>query len=204
MHKLTVPITAQDIEQLKVGDQVSLSGVIVTARDRAHKFLVETFVERTPPEAERALYEELKRLLAGSAVYHCGPVVIKEGDGRWKFVSAGPTTSTRIELYEDRVIEHFGVRAIIGKGGMGPRTLAACQKHKAAYLHAIGGAGALIAGQVKEVLTVYKLQEFGVPEAFWVIRVEDFPAVVTMDAHGQSLHETIEKSSREALKRVLA
>lgn len=207
MSKLTVPISADTIESLHVGDQISLSGVIVTARDRAHKFLVETFIEgrgeRPFAPTERALCEELKRLLAGSAVYHCGPVVVKDREERWKFVSAGPTTSTRIEMYEDEVIERFGIRAMIGKGGMGPRTLAACQKHKAVYLHAIGGAGALIADRVKEVLTVHKLQEFGVPEAFWVIRVEDFPAVVTMDAHGQSLHETIEKASREALERLL-
>lgn len=202
MPKLTIPISPEAIEQLHVGDTVELSGVIVTGRDRAHKFLVETFIMRPPAGEDSGLHEELKRYLAGGALYHCGPVVVKE-DGRWRFVSAGPTTSTRIELYEDKVIEHFGIRAIIGKGGMGPRTLAACQRYKAVYLHAIGGAGALIADRVKEVLTVHKLEEFGIPEAFWVIRVEDLPTVVTMDAHGQSLHEMIEKSSREELQRML-
>jgi fumarate hydratase class I len=203
MRKLMVPISAASIEQLHVGDTVEISGVIVTARDRAHKFLTETFIDKPAPQAERALYETLRKHLAESAVYHCGPVVVKESDGRWKFVSAGPTTSARIEAFQDKVMEHFGLRAIIGKGGMGPRTLAACKTHKAVYLHAYGGAGALIADRVKEVLTVFRLEDFGMPEAFWVIRVEALPAVVTMDAHGQSLHETIEKASRETLERLL-
>lgn len=203
MVRLTTPISDNDIEALQVGDQVLISGVIVTARDRAHKFLVDNFVEKEPVEAERGLYEELKKLLTGGVIYHCGPVVVKE-DGGYKFVSAGPTTSTRTEIYQDKVIAHFGVKGVIGKGGTGQRTLAALNQHKAVYLHAIGGAGALIAQRVKEVQTVYKLPEFGVPEAFWVIRVEDFPAVVTMDSHGRSLHEEKERESAQVLQTLLS
>jgi fumarate hydratase class I len=132
-------------------------------------------------------------------LYHCGPVVSRDADGRWHFVSAGPTTSIREEPYEADVIAHFGLRGVIGKGGMGPKTLAACQKYGAVYLHAVGGAATLIGATVKEVLAVYKREEFGVPEAFWVVRVEGFPAVVTMDAHGQSLHEQIAAASAQKL-----
>ncbi len=203
MVRLTTPISDQDIEALKVGDQVLISGVIVTARDRAHKFLVDNFVEKEPVEAERGLYEELKKLLTGGVIYHCGPVVVKQ-EGGYKFVSAGPTTSTRTEIYQDKVIANFGVKGVIGKGGMGKRTLAALNQHKAVYLHAIGGAGALIAQCVKEVQTVYKLSEFGVPEAFWVIRVEDFPAVVTMDSHGRSLHQEMAQESEQVLQTLLS
>lgn len=203
MVRLTTPISDQDIEALKVGDQVLISGVIVTARDRAHKFLVDNFVEKEPVETERGLYAELKKLLTGGVIYHCGPVVVKE-DGGYKFVSAGPTTSTRTEIYQDKVIANFGVKGVIGKGGMGKRTLAALNQHKAVYLHAIGGAGALIAQCVKEVQTVYKLSEFGVPEAFWVIRVEDFPAVVTMDSHEHSLHEEKAQESEQVLQTLLS
>jgi fumarate hydratase class I len=203
MVRLTTPISDQDIEALKVGDQVLISGVIVTARDRAHKFLVDNFIETEPVEDERGLYEELKKLLTGGVIYHCGPVVVKD-DGGYKFVSAGPTTSTRTEIYEDKVIANFGVKGVIGKGGMGKRTLAALNQHKAVYLHAIGGAGALIAQCVKEVQTVYKLSEFGVPEAFWVIRVEDFPAVVTMDSHERSLHEEKAQESEQVLQTLLS
>ena len=201
MIRLTVPISDEEIAQLKVGDTVYLSGVILTARDAAHKYMVENFIQGTPPDSEKALYEKLKADLNGGVIYHCGPVVLQQ-DGRWVFVSAGPTTSIREEVYQDLVIAHFNVKAVIGKGGMGPRTLKACQEHKAVYLHAIGGAGALIADTVTEVVDVYKL-EFGVPEAFWKIRVKDFPAVVTMDSHGQSLHQVIEEQSKERLAQLM-
>jgi fumarate hydratase class I len=199
MHKLTVPISEADIRALRVGEAVSLNGVIVTARDAAHKYMIENFVKTGghPPAAEAPLYQELKKVLAGGVIYHCGPVV-QQTDGKWSFVAAGPTTSIREEPYQADVIAHFGVRAVIGKGGMGAKTLKACQDYGAVYLHAIGGAATFIAESVKEVLTVYKL-DFGVPEAFWVIRVEDFPAVVTMDSHGGSLHELIKEQSAQKL-----
>jgi len=123
--------------------------------------------------------------------------------GVWEFVAAGPTTSIREEVYEPEVIAHFGLRGVIGKGGMGPGTLRACREHGAVYFHAVGGAASLIADAVKEVVAVYKKDEFGVPEAFWVIRVEDFPLIVTMDSHGRSIHDEVEAMSREALRRLI-
>lgn len=204
MRELTVPISEETIRELAVGEPVRLSGVIATGRDAAHKYMIENFVKTggQPPAAEADIYAALRDVLAGGVIYHCGPVVQKTGE-RWSFVAAGPTTSIREEPYQAEVIGHFGVRAVIGKGGMGPKTLAACQEHGAVYLHAIGGAASLIAQSVKEVLTVYKL-EFGVPEAFWIIRVEDFPAVVTMDSHGASLHQQMMERSSARLADLLA
>ena len=204
MRELTVPISEETIRELAVGEPVRLSGVIATGRDAAHKYMVENFVKTggQPPAAEADAYAALRDVLAGGVIYHCGPVVQKTGD-RWSFVAAGPTTSIREEPYQAEVIGHFGLRAVIGKGGMGPKTLAACQEHGAVYLHAIGGAASLIAQSVKEVLAVYKL-EFGVPEAFWIIRVEDFPAVVTMDSHGASLHQQMMERSSARLAELLA
>jgi fumarate hydratase class I len=201
MIKLNLPASNQEIEVLRVGDTVYLSGTLLTARDAAHKYMVESFVRQPPPPDDRALYEKLKADLDGGALYHCGPVV-RQREGRYEFVSAGPTTSAREEVYEDLVIAHFNVKAIIGKGGMGPRTLQACQEHKAVYLHAIGGAGALIAASVEAVLDVYKL-EFGAPEALWKIRVRELPTVVTMDSHGDSIHAVVEKQSRARLAELL-
>jgi fumarate hydratase class I len=208
-YDLSIPISEEAIRALRVGDAVRLSGVMVTGRDAAHKYLIENFIrpltvsgQRTDavPESERPLYEELRRLLKGSVIYHCGPVVRQDEEGRWHFVAAGPTTSIREEVYEPEVITHFGLRGVIGKGGMGPGTLRACQERGAVYFHAVGGAASLIADAVKEVVAVYKKDEFGVPEAFWVIRVENFPVVVTMDTHGRSIHDEVEAASREALE----
>jgi fumarate hydratase subunit beta len=219
--ELTTPISEAAIRALHIGDAVCLSGVIVTARDAAHKYMVDTFVGNQPiPESEHPLHKELRRQLGGGVIYHCGPVVRRippcpsgasppqaggnEGGQGWQFVAAGPTTSIREEPYEPEVIAHFGLRGIIGKGGMGPGTLIACQEHGAVYFHAIGGAATLIANAVKKVLAVHKLDEFGTPEAMWVIRVEDFPAIVTMDAHGQSIHDQVEAASRASLEHLLA
>ncbi len=199
---LTVPIPEDQIRQLHIGDQVLVSGVVFTGRDAAHKYMVESFIKGACPPSEQAMYDTLKQGLAGGVIYHCGPVVRKEDDGRYTFVAAGPTTSIREEPYEADVIEHFGLRAVIGKGGMGPRTLAACQQHGAVYLHAIGGAATLIAERVMAVRAVHKL-DFGVPEAFWEIQVEDFPCVVTMDSHGQSLHAKVLSDSEAKLHALL-
>jgi fumarate hydratase subunit beta len=201
---LHIPISEEAIRAVHVGDQVRLHGIVVTARDAAHKYIVDNFIRpQSIPDSERALYGELQRLLRGGAIYHCGPVVSQDATGRWHFVSAGPTTSIREEPYEADVIAHFGLRAVIGKGGMGPKTLAACRDHGAVYLHAVGGAATLIASSVAEVVAVYKKEELGVPEAFWVIRVAGFQAVVTMDAHGQSLHEQIAAASRQKLAELM-
>jgi len=192
MNKLKTPISEDVIRKLHVGDTVYLSGVIVTARDAAHKLMV----EEKPDFVREALKE--------SVIYHCGPVVKKDDAGNWSFVSAGPTTSAREEPYQSTVIAEYGVRGVIGKGGMGPKTADGLKKYGAVYFHAVGGAGSLIANSVKKVITVHKLEEFGTPEAFWVIEVEDFPLVVTMDSHGGSLHKEILENSKKVAEELIA
>ncbi len=210
LHKLTLPLNDIDILALHVGDEVLLSGTLLTARDAAHKWLIDTFIEnpQAPSVDDKAIHDDLTRILDHGAIYHCGPLISGElaSDGSTdhiRFLSAGPTTSIREEIYEYRIMEHFHVSAIIGKGGMGANTLAACQQGPAVYLHAIGGAGALIAQSVQRVKAVYK-PEFGIPEAMWIITVKDFPAVVTMDAHGQSLHTQVAENSKRIFTGLLA
>ena len=205
MKKVSIPISDATIQDLEVGDPVLLSGIMVTGRDAAHKWMVETFIEKTkaPTPEDVQVYEAVKPLLAGGVIYHCGPVVAGLDTKEYKFVAAGPTTSTREEPYQGDVMRHFNIKGVIGKGGMGAKTLAACQDVPGVYFHAVGGAASLIAQSVEEVLTVYKC-EFGVPEAMWVIRVKDFPVVVTMDAHGSSLHADVYTSSHAVLEGLLA
>jgi fumarate hydratase class I len=205
MRSLKIPIREADIRDVKVGDPIALSGVMITGRDTVHKWMVDTFIKQTrPPQGDDLqVYEAIKPILEGGVIYHCGPVVGGLDTRQYKFVAAGPTTSIREEPYQGDVMRHFNVRGVIGKGGMGPKTLAACQEVPGAYLHAIGGAASLIAQTVERVLGVYKL-DFGVPEAMWVIEVKDFPVVVTMDSHGGSLHAEIEDKSRLALDKLLA
>ena len=204
MRKLTTPISEETIRELEVGEPVKLSGVIATGRDAAHKYIIDNFVKTGghPPDAEKDIYAALQDVLTNGVIYHCGPVV-QQQNGTWSFVAAGPTTSIREEPYQAAVIEHFNLRGVIGKGGMGAKTLQACQDFGAVYLHAIGGAASLIAQSVKEVITVHKKDEFGVPEAFWIIRVEDFPVVVTMDSHGNSLHQQIKSNSSAKLTELI-
>lgn len=189
MKKLKTPIDREEIRQLHAGDAVQISGLALTGRDTALKYMVETLIEGGKPltTEDQQIEGELREILAGGAIYHSGPIVKKE-NGRWSFVSAGPTTSARAEIYQDKVIAAFGLRVVIGKGGMGARTLAACQQHGAVYLHAIGGAGVYNAARVTEVLDVFKEKEFGLPEAMWKIRLDGLMGIVTMDAHGRSLH----------------
>jgi fumarate hydratase class I len=205
MQQVSIPISDETIRSLNVGDPILLSGIMVTGRDAAHKWMVETFIKgtRTPRDKDRQVYQDIKPLLEGGVIYHCGPVVSGLESKEYKFVAAGPTTSTREEPYQGDVMQHFNIKGVIGKGGMGAKTLAACSEVPGVYFHAVGGAASLIAQSVSEVLTVYKY-EFGVPEAMWVIRVKDFPAVVTMDAHGSSLHAEIEDKSQAALEELLA
>lgn len=188
MIKIDLPTTEEVIRKLKVGDEVLLSGRLVTARDRAHKYMVE----------ERP--DDIRDMLKDTMIYHCGPVMKQHDNGEWEVVAAGPTTSIREEIYQADVIEEYQVRGVIGKGGMREKTLAGLQKTGAVYLHAIGGLSQVLAKTVKRTVGVHKLEEFGVPEAFWEYEVVDFPAVVTMDSHGNSLHEKI---SAEARKRKL-
>lgn len=200
MNKLTIPIPDDDILQLNVGDTISLNGTIITGRDAAHKWMIDTFIKkgREPQGDDLEVYEAIRSLLDGGAIYHCGPVVGGLDSGDYRFVAAGPTTSAREEPYQGDVMHHFNAKAVIGKGGMGANTLKACQEVPCVYLHAIGGAASLIAQSVRNVVGVHKL-DFGVPEAMWVIEVLDFPAVVTMDSHGFSLHEQVKTQSKEAL-----
>jgi fumarate hydratase subunit beta len=205
MQSLNMPLSPETIRSLKVGDPVLLNGVMITGRDTVHKWMVDTFIKHTrePQGDDLEVYAAIKPLLEGSVIYHCGPVVSGLDTKQYKFVAAGPTTSIREEPYQGLVMEHFQVRGVIGKGGMGAKTLAACQSVPGVYLHAIGGAASLIAQTVTRVLGVYKY-DFGVPEAMWVIEVKDFPVVVTMDAHGGSLHAEVEDISKAALKELLA
>jgi fumarate hydratase class I len=205
MRKVKIPISDEVIRSLRVGDPVAISGVMVTGRDTVHKWLADTFIRKTrsPQGDDLEVYQALQSLLKNSVIYHCGPVVAGLDTGDYRFVAAGPTTSIREEPYQGDVMHHFHLKGVIGKGGMGSKTLKACQEVPGVYLHAIGGAASYIAQSVKRVLGVYKL-EFGVPEALWVIEVQEFPVVVTMDAHGGSLHADVEASSKAVLDELLA
>ena len=205
MQTLNMPLDEETIRSLKVGDPVLLKGVMITGRDAAHKWMVDTFINksRQPQGDDLDVYAAIKPLLAGGVIYHCGPVVGGLDTKQYKFVAAGPTTSIREEPYQGMVMKHFNVMGVIGKGGMGAKTLAACGEVPGVYLHAIGGAASLIAQTVTHVLGVYKL-DFGVPEAMWVIEVNDFPAVVTMDSHNGSLHASVEAHSKAVLQELLA
>jgi fumarate hydratase class I len=201
---LSTPIADDAILALHSGDSVLLNGVIVAARDRAHQWLYERFIRQSiaPTPQDIQVYDALKPYLNNGLIYHCGPIVAELPDGSYQFIAAGPTTSIREEPYQAEIMQHFNLKGVIGKGGMGPRTLQACAQTPAVYFHAIGGTAALIAQAVVEVLDVFKL-DFGIPEAMWVIRVENFPAVVTMDAHGSSLHERVLTRSKWNLETLL-
>src|SRR5690348_9627639 len=175
---LTPPLSEEQMRALKVGDVVLINGEMFTGRDNVHAYLM-----KNPPPVD----------LHGAALYHCGPVMLKEGD-RWSVKAAGPTTSIREEPYQADVIKKYGVRAVIGKGGMGAKTLAALQEFGAVYLNGIGGAAQYYARTVERVLGVH-LIDFGIPEAMWHLRVNNFAAIVTMDAHGNSLHADVEQET---------
>lgn len=203
IKKLRSPgISEEEIRSLKKGDIVSITGIVVTGRDVAHKYLEDSFIHGNI-ENEKPILQELKKYLDGGILYHCGPVVAQE-NGEYKFLAAGPTTSIREEPYQSDVIKLLGLRGVIGKGGMGPKTSAGCKQFGAVYLHAIGGAATYTAQRVKKVLTVLKKEEFGTPEAFWVIEVEDFQCIVTMDAHGESLHQSLQEESEKKLQDIFA
>jgi tartrate/fumarate subfamily iron-sulfur-dependent hydro-lyase beta chain len=191
MIQLTAPFTEEKIRALKVRDSVEISGVLFTGRDAVHKYLHEG--GKLPAGVN----------LRDGMLYHCGPVVIKDAQGRWKVTAAGPTTSIREEPYQAQVIKEHGLRGVIGKGGMGDRTLKACQECGCVYLHAVGGAAQVLAECIKAVRNVYFLDEFGPPEAIWELEVERFPAVVTMDSHGHSLHQEIFAASLAELAKRL-
>lgn len=202
---LNLPINVDEINELKTSESILLSGVLITGRDKAHKWIHETFIRHTVSATQEDLdiLNQLKPILDGGLIYHCGPVVSGLESQHYRFVAAGPTTSIREEPYQADVIRFFNLRGVIGKGGMGLKTLQACHEVSAVYFHAIGGAASLIAESVVEVMDVYKL-EFGVPEAIWVIRVKNLPVIVTMDAHNNSLHNAIREYSKTELERLVA
>ncbi|MBN2365804.1 MAG: fumarate hydratase [Calditrichaeota bacterium] len=183
---LTTPVSEEQIRDLKVGDVVLLNGDMFTGRDAVHRYLYDG--------------GELD-VIKGGIIYHCGPVIVKEG-GEYKVMAAGPTTSIREEPYQGDVIGKFNIRGVIGKGGMGGKTLEACSKYGSVYFHAIGGAAQIYAKCVKKVKGVY-LEQFGSPEAVWHFDVENFPLVVTMDSHNNSLHDKVDKISKEKLEKIL-
>ena len=191
MIQLDAPFSEDKIRRLKVRDEVAITGVVFTGRDAVHKYLHEG--GELPPEVR----------LRDGILYHCGPVVIQDENGQWRVTAAGPTTSIREEPYQADIIRKFGLRGVIGKGGMGDRTLTACREFGCVYLHAVGGAAQVLAECVKSVRGVYLMEEFGAPEAIWELEVENLPAVVTMDSHGSSLHQDILASSQAELARRL-
>jgi tartrate/fumarate subfamily iron-sulfur-dependent hydro-lyase beta chain len=191
MINIKTPITEEQIRSLKVGNEVSISGTLFTGRDAVHKYLHEG--GQLPPEVS----------LKGGILYHCGPVVIKDEQGAWKCVAAGPTTSIREEPYQWQIIRDFGLRGVIGKGGMGEKTLEACRQHGCVYFHAIGGAAQVLAECIKRVPKVYFMEKFGAPEAIWEFEVADFPAIVTIDTNGNSLHKEVFAESEAQLAKLL-
>jgi fumarate hydratase subunit beta len=191
MNPLSFPFTEEKIRALKLGDEVAITGTVFTGRDAVHKYLHDG--GRLPPGVN----------LKNGILYHCGPVVIKDSQGNWKCVAAGPTTSIREEPYQWQVIRDLGLRGVIGKGGMGDKTLEACKQYGCVYLHAVGGAAQVLAECIKRVRNVYMMEQFGAPEAIWEFEVENFFAVVTMDSHGNSLHRDVLAASRAELAKYL-
>lgn len=192
---INIPINLCEIEKLKISNIVSVNGYIITLRDKAHKYIYERMIINNPEDKDIELFNFLKKYLKAGIIYHCGPIVKKENN-KYKIISAGPTTSIREEMYIESIIKKFGVKGIIGKGGMGQKTLKALKENKSIYLHAVGGNAVKIAESIINVMDVKKL-EFGIPEAIWLIEVKNFFCYVTMDSYGSSLHKEIEEKSIE-------
>jgi len=192
VFKFKTPISEEDVRKLKVNDVLYVTGTIITARDAAHKKALEQFKQGKP----------LPINLEGLAVFHCGPIV-KKKDDKWVVVAAGPTTSTRMDQFEDEFVKAFKVRVVIGKGGMGKKTTDAMQKYGAVYGAFTGGAGVLAAKAIKNVKTVEWLQDLGMPEALWIFEVEEFgPLTVAIDSHGNNLFEEVKKKAEESRTKI--
>jgi fumarate hydratase subunit beta len=191
VYKFKTPISEEDVRKLKVNDVLYVTGTIVTARDQAHRRALEFFKEGKP----------LPINLEGLAVFHCGPVVSKEGD-KWIAVAAGPTTSTRMDIFEDEFIKNFKVRVVIGKGGMGKKTTDAMAKYGAVYGAFTGGAAILAARAIKNVKSAEWL-DLGTPEALWIFEVEEFgPLAVAIDSHGNNIFMDIQKKVEENKQKI--
>lgn len=189
-YEINIPPTEEEIKKLSVGDVIYITGIMVTARDEAHKKAIEMHEKG----------EELPIDFSKVAVFHCGPIM-KKNDG-WKVVAAGPTTSSRMELFEDKFLELFGTKIIIGKGGMGEKTAKACKQYGAIYCAFTGGAAVLAAQAIKKVRDVFWLDELGMPECLWVFEVERFgPLTVTIDTHGNNLTEEVKKKAFAMVKK---
>ncbi len=188
MKRLNYPFSKEDIKDLKVGDMVLITGKLFTGRDAVHHRIH----KGTKPPVS----------LENQIIYHCGPVVLENKDGSYEVKAAGPTTSIREEPYQWEVMRDYGIVGVIGKGGMGPKTLQGCKDYGCVYMHAIGGAAQVLAEKIKSVDNVY-WRDLGSPEAIWELTVEDFPVVITMDAHGNSLHKEVESTSEGKLKELL-
>lgn len=186
---LDLPLDEARVRRLKAGDAVRLRGTVFTARDAVHKFLAGGGA--APCD------------LRNGVLFHCGPVMVPDPAGGWKVTAAGPTTSIREEPYMAAIVERFGIRGIIGKGGMGAATLDACRRCGCVYLHAVGGTAQVLARHIRAVRNVYLKEQFGAPEAVWELVVEDFPVTVTMDSHGRSLHAEVAAGSQSALRELL-
>lgn len=177
-RQIELPMSESVTRSLHVGEMLSLHGRIRTARDAVHRHLA----GGAPAPCS----------FQDGVIYHCGPVIVADNGG-WRVTAAGPTTSAREEPYMATLIERFGIRGIIGKGGMGEQTLRACREFGCVYMHAVGGAAQVLAAAIKRVENVFLLEEFGAPEAVWDLVVEAFPVLVTMDASGESLHEQVRR-----------
>ncbi len=193
-YHLSTPIPEEEIRRLRVGDILYIDGMMVTARDEAHKKALELHERGEKPPID----------FRGLAIFHCGPIVKRKGD-RWRVVAAGPTTSMRMEIFEDRFIEVYRPAVIIGKGGMGERTSKACQRYGCVYAAFTGGAALLAAERIKAVRDVYWLEELGMPECLWVFEVEGFgPLIVTIDTHGGNLTEEVKQKVWERFESLKA
>ncbi len=188
MIKLDYPFKKEDIKKLKVGDMVLISGKMYTGRDAVHHRIH----NGTKPPID----------LKNQIIYHCGPVVIEHGNDKYEVKAAGPTTSIREEPYQWEVMRDYGIVGVIGKGGMGPKTLKGCKDYGCVYFHAIGGAAQVLAEKIESVDNVY-WRELGSPEAIWELTVKEFPVVVTMDSHGNSLHKEVGEESQKKLEKLL-
>lgn len=191
-YTLNFPLKDEDITKLEIGDVIYVNGLMIMARDEAHHRALEFAKEGKPLPVD----------LVGNGLFHCGPVVMKNADGTWTVKAAGPTTSSRMNLFETEFIEHYGIRVIVGKGGMDKRTSDALQKHKAVYCAFTGGAGVIAAKGIKDskMKDVHWL-DLGTPEALWVFEAQKFgPLIVAMDSHGASLYDNVRKKAAENIK----
>ena len=193
-HHLTTPVREEDIRKLRMGDLIYVTGTVITARDEAHLKALELYNKG----------EKLPVDFKGVGIFHCGPIM-KKVDGEWTVVAAGPTTSARMEIFQDNFIEAFRPAIIIGKGGMGDRTSKACQEYGCVYGAFTGGAALLAARGIKKVRDVFWLDEFGMPECLWVYDVEDFgPMIVTIDSHGGNVTQDVKAQVTERMEKIVA